>query len=83
MRETRRAWIGRIDERTNWRGEGAIFSKQVRERDAAEPGGGVGEKFPITNSRTAVLVKKDTLGRYALTAGDETFEVYVLGEMLK
>lgn len=45
--------------------------------------GGVGEKFPITNNRTAVLVKKETPGRYALTAGDETFEVYVLGEMLK
>ena len=45
--------------------------------------GGVGEKFLITNQRTAVLVKKETPGRYALTAGDETFEVYVLGEMIK
>jgi hypothetical protein len=45
--------------------------------------GGVGEKFPIANDRTAVLLKKDAPGRYAMTAGDETFEIYVLGEMLK
>lgn len=44
--------------------------------------GGVGETFPIFGNRTAKLVKKATPGRYVLTADDETFEVYVLGEML-
>ena len=44
--------------------------------------GGVGENFKITGDREARLIRKETAGRYVLTAGDETFEVYVLGEML-
>ena len=45
--------------------------------------GAIGEKLKITGNREGVLVKKESKGRYCLTAGDDTFEVYVLGEMLQ
>jgi hypothetical protein len=45
--------------------------------------GGVGEKFQLMDGRQATLVKKDSPGRYVLTAGNETFEVYVLRHILE
>lgn len=44
--------------------------------------GAVSEKFTLSDGRKAVLVKKEAPGRYVLTAGNDTFEVYVLRHII-
>jgi hypothetical protein len=44
--------------------------------------GGVGEKFALSDGRQATLVKKQAAGRYVLTAGNDTYEVYVLRHII-
>lgn len=44
--------------------------------------GGVPQKFSLFDGREATLSKKASAGRYVLTAGNDTFEVYVLRHIL-